>query len=372
MTAKLSHLKIIPLLILYLLASLFIVAMIPSPLLVDERVGVIPLSNFEGYKPFQYRVLMPLVVRGIEIITPIKESIIRDAKPLIATKLTHLDQPAYKKAMVLRYVYRSVLYVGLNIVLMFLIMLALRQLMKAFDFFPKILTDLLPLALALIMPVFYDDAVFVYDFAHLLLFTLGLYYLYRRNWQIYLAVFTLGILNKETMVMQMVIFFFYYLTILPRRLFAKLLAGQALIYIVIKSGLYLAFMNNPGVFVEDHLIRNLDHLANPANYFRFELPLKGMLMPFMINIPWPRGLNIVMFGLLAFFIVYGWKSKPLFLRKAAIYFPISFILAMLWGYINELRAYYDFLPIVFILSMMGAYRMYQRLALKLIGERNAS
>jgi hypothetical protein len=173
------------------------------------------------------------------------------------------------------------------------------------------------------------------------------------------------------MVMMTVIFIVYYYAILPREQFLKLLGGQLLIFIVIKFGLYLAFLHNPGVFVEQQFMRNLGHLSQLSNYFRFEIPLQGMLMPFKINIPWPRGINIPMFGLLIYFIVYHWKAKPLFLRKATMYFPITFILAMLWGYIDELRAYYDILPIVFILSMMGVYDLYERLAMKFIGERDA-
>jgi hypothetical protein len=254
---------------------------------------------------------------------------------------------------------------------MLFIMFALRRLIKEFAFFPGMIADLLPLGLALIIPAFYDDLVYFYDFSHLLLFTLGLYYLYKQNWLAYSIVFALGILNKETMALQMVIFFIYYLDVMTRRLFIKLLVGQALIFIIIKVSLYLVFINNPGIFVEEHLLRNLNYLSVPANYFRFEIPLKGMLMPFMINIPWPRGLNVIMFGLLIYFIVYAWRSKPLFLRKSTAYFGISLILAMLWGYINELRAYYDFLPIVYILSMMGVYRFYQNVTRKFGGELNA-
>ena len=366
MAIKKPNFKFIVLLLAYLAASIFIVAMIPYPLLVSKCAGMIPLSNFEGYKPFQYRVLMPLVIRGTEAITPnfIKEPIVRMAAPGIEARSIQRDQPAEAIGTALQYTYRTVLFIGLNILLMFFIMLAFRKLIKAFAFFPEMIADLLPLGLVLIIPIFYEYSVFIYDFSHLLLFTLGLYYLYKQNWPVYLIVLGLGILNKETMIMLAVIFFVYYLTILPRRLFIKLLIGQLAIFIVIKLALYLVFVNNPGVFMEEHFMRNIHHLANLSNYFRFETFPKGMLLPFMINIPWPRGLNVIMFGLLIYFIIYAWRSKPLFLRKSTAYFGITLILAVIWSYINELRSYYDFLPIIYILSTMGAYSFYRNIILK--------
>lgn len=364
MISKFSRPKTLILLLSYLAGSLIIVSMIPSLTLVDPRIGVIPLANFEGYKPFQYRVLMPLIIRGIEELTPefVMQSITDAAAPRIAANMKQQGIPEYKAEITAKYAFRSILYICLNIAVIFLLMIVLGQFADSFDFFPKTVSAILPLGLVIMMPVFYDYATFIYDFPHLLLFTLGLYLLFKQNWLGYLSVFTLGILNKETAILLTITFLFYYFGKLSRKLFVNLLLGQIVIFFTIKLVLYLSFINNPGVIAEWHLLRNLDYLANLSHYFRFEIPFKGVLMPFSINLPWPRGLNVLMFGLLLAFIIFDWRNKPVFLRKATIYFIILFILAITSGYINELRAYFDALPIIYLLSMMGVYRVYRQLS----------
>jgi len=357
------YLKISSLYLAYLFGSFVIVAMIPSPLLVDHRAGAITLTNFEGYKPFQYRVLMPLVIRGVESATLdiIKDSLTEIAAPRIKAKLEQRNDPAYKRELVSRYVFRSVLFISLNILLMFLFMIALRYLARAFNYFPGIISDLLPLGLIFIMPLFYDYAVFVYDFCHLFLFTLGMYLLYKRDWFRYLIIFALGILNKETAVMLVLVFIFNYFSELSKPAFYKLLAAQVIIFLAIKSSLYLAFMGNPGSFVEWQLGRNIEHLSAFPNYFIFKMTAEEMLMPCAIDLPLPKGLNLPMFAVLVFTICYKWRSKPFFLRKASLYFAVSLILTIFWGYVDELRANYDALPIIYLLSAMGIYRLYHKL-----------
>jgi len=333
--------------------------MISSPLLFERRAGAITLTNFEGYKPFQYRALMPLVIRGIESATPgmIKDSITKLAAPKIKAKLDQQIEPAYKFESISQYIFRTVLYISLNILLMLLFMIALRYLAGAFGCFPEIVSDLLPLGLIFIMPLFYDYSVYVYDFCHLFLFTLCLYLLYKRNWAWYIIVFTLGVLNKETAIMLALVFFFYYFSKLSKPLFYRLLAAQIIIFIAIKSILYLVFVNNPGVICEWQLSRNLEHLSIIANYFNFKPPDTGMLMPFAIDLPMPVGLNLPMLALIIVSVVYKWKEKPIFLRKATIYFSLTLILAITMGCIDELKAYYDALPIIYLLGMIGVAKI---------------
>ena len=113
--------------------------------------------------------------------------------------------------------------------------------------------------------------------------------------------------------------------------------------------------------MEWHFSRNLNFLKDPAHYFVFAYLYKGMLMPFRLKILWPHGLNLPLFSVVIALVIYHWRAKPLFLRKATIYFIILFLLAMTYGYINELRAYYDALPIVYLLAAMGGYKLYGKL-----------
>jgi len=79
-----------------------------------------------------------------------------------------------------------------------------------------------------------------------------------------------------------------------------------------------------------------------------------MFFPVSLGVPLPRGLNIPMFAFVIFTITYSWKKIPVFLCKSLLYVPVLFILGLTMGHINELRAYYDALPIVYLSVMIGA------------------
>lgn len=355
--------KTVTLLTAYLLISLIIVAMASSLTLVDSRIGMIPLTNFNAYKPYQYRVLMPLLIRGIESITPkfIENNVVEVAAPRITAQMEQEAVPDYKAHKISIEVLRVVIYAGLSILSFFLFMLALWKLAGAFDYFPPSLAAILPIGLLLVMPLYFDYGTFAYDFPHLLLFTLGLYFLAKGKWPSYLVIFALGIINKETAIALTLIFAVYYYRKLPRHVFFYLLGGQLLIFLAIKLTLYFVFYSNPGVFAEWHLSRNFSYLADLSHYFRFEKLGKGIFMPFALQIPWPRGLNIPVLALVSGLMIYGWREKPDFLRKATVYFIILFLLAITYGFVNELRAYYDALPIVYLLAAMGGYKLYKEL-----------
>lgn len=358
------------LIVLYLSASLTIVAMIQSPSLVNERAGALVLSEFDGHKPFQYRVLMPLIIKAIESSTPnsIKSGIEDIVKPKIEGGKQFYDngKTRDKIDVISENAYFVFVLIGLNFIIMFLFLLTMRKLLMISGYFSTALCDFLPLGIIIVMPTFYEFPNYIYDFSHLLLFALGLYLMYRQQWTRYLVIFCLAMLNKETSIMLTIIFVFYYLSILARGVFAKLLLWQVLIFIFIKSALFIIFKNNPGGLAEWHLVWNLDHLSTFAHYFRFEPLWRGLLIPFRIKIPWPMGLNLMLLLPAAFFIAYGWKTKPLFFRKATIYFPLLFVLAITMGLINELRAYYDAFIIIYILSIMGVVELVNDIQTKML------
>ena len=363
MLKKSPYLKFLILSIAYLLVSLFLVALIHYPNLADERAGVIQLTNFDGYKPFQYRMLMPLFLRGIEFLTPevIENKIAGFLRPNILERMGRHDVADYKVELVKDYTFRVVLYVGLNTLMLLSFMFAIRKLAGLFDYFPDTFNDLLPLGLVVIIPIFYNFPNYSHDFSHLLLFTLGLYYMYQQNWLPYIIIFALAIINKETAVMLAVVYFYFFKGLMPQKPFYKILTVQLALFAVIKSILSFTLPNNPGVFLESHLKGNLQHLADISNYFRFEPLEKGTLLPSAVNIPLPANLNLPMLAIIVFLIAYAWSAKPLFLRKSMIYFPLLVIIGMFFGNIFELRSFYDFLPIVYLLSLMGIYRIYQNM-----------
>ena len=116
--------KIAILFLFYLLTAIFIVSLIKSPGLADKRLGVINMTDFKAYKPFQYRVLMPSLIRIIEFITPanIKNKIDDKAGDFIASKLksSQPEIPEPKIDKLSRYGFRIIVYFILNISALFL------------------------------------------------------------------------------------------------------------------------------------------------------------------------------------------------------------------------------------------------------------
>jgi len=357
--------------ILYIIATLVIMSMIKSVGLVDKRLGVIPMTNFEGHKPFQYRVFMPVLIRSLEFLTPdiIQNSITDAVKKHIGSSLAE-NYEGYSEAKA-RFVsqsgYRSFLYLLLTAGAMFLFLICLRKLALALGIFSQNMCDILPLGMVLVMPVFFDYGVYMYDFSHLLLFTAGLLTLYKKQWLAYFIIFTLALLNKETAIMLTLIFALVYYSELPRKQFMRLLAMQIMIFLIIKISLYFIFIDNPGMVAEWHLKWNIVYLIHPGNYFRFESLSDGMFSNGKYYIPWPVGLNLPMFAIIISAVAYRWKEKPVFLRKATLYFIVLIILAMTMGCINELRAYYDVMPIIYILGLSGIVKFAERLKLKSAG-----
>jgi len=327
------------------------------------------MTEFEGHKPFQYRVLMPVLIKTFEFITPgfIESKINGITTDIIDTKIqSQSDIPDYKADKLYQYGYRFVVFMILNVLALFGFLIVLRQLAEALNVFSVRACDLLPLGMAVAIPIYFNFGNFMYDFSHLLLFASSLLLLYKKQWRFYLVLYSLALLNKETSVMLVIVFIVNYYKELRRAEFYKLLGIQAGLFLIIKLLLYLIFIGNPGGVVEHHLAWNLNHLSQLSSYFNFEPIGKGMIFPAYLNIPLPRGINLPMIGFMVFIIIYKWKDIPLFLRRSLVYVPVLFAFGLFMGHINELRSYYAALPVVYLSVMAGIVKFIESLKLKRI------
>jgi len=94
----------------------------------------------------------------------------------------------------------------------------------------------------------------------------------------------------------------------------------------VKVALSFAFRDNPGAFVEFHLI---DHNLAVLKSYSLSTSM------FWLGV-----------GLLVFF---RWSEKPEFLRRG-IWIPVVLLVfALFLGYIDELRGYYEALPVLLLL-----------------------
>ena len=168
------------------------------------------------------------------------------------------------------------------------------------------------------------------------LFTLGLGLLVRRRWRLFLVVFVLACLNKETTILLTLVFAIHFRrpASLPRAAYRGLLLAQLAIFAVLKTGLYVLYRDNPGAFVEAHFPQhNLDVLK---------------AYPLATVFGWCG---------VALLVAYRWPEKPAFLRDALwIALPLV-VLTFFLGYLDELRDYYEAYPIVLLLILHSVGRI---------------
>jgi hypothetical protein len=145
-----------------------------------------------------------------------------------------------------------------------------------------------------------------------------------------LVLFTLACINKETAVLLVPIFFFCNRGEISGALFKRLLAAQVGIFVAVKAVLAVGFRDNPGPFMEFHLLdHNLNVLAAGYGW-----------APFLL------------LALLVFVCFYRWNQKPAFLRTAFVFtLPALLVISLFVGWIDEWRVYYEAYPVVFAMAV---------------------
>ncbi|MCA9438025.1 MAG: hypothetical protein KC978_19730, partial [Candidatus Omnitrophica bacterium] len=190
---------------------------------------------------------------------------------------------------------------------------------------------LIPILAVVLMPAYFAEYYcYLYDFPHLFLFTLGLYFLASRNWTAFLILYPISCLNKETTVLLTVIYLIHFglHSNLSWRKFGAMLVYQGLVYLTIRTWLMHVFQDLPGGWVEHHFWRNVSLMQTHTHLF---YALFGIWFVLATTMP------------------YRWNRKPQFLRDA---FWIGFILLPLdlfCGYLDELRTNYEVYPVALLL-----------------------
>ncbi len=284
-----------------------------------------------AYKPFVYRTLLPTAVRVLS--APVPGSV----KNSVAEKIekTGALNKLFKK---LRWEKQYAVEYFFAMLLMFLSLwgfsIALMHLFKLF-YKTSLWFGYSVSVLALLgLPPMFQYTSFLYDFPALLLYTLGLIFLYKQDWKKFLPLFLIACLNKETTILLTVIFFIYFRKKLQNDLFRKLLVAQISVFIVVKIFLSLIFKNNPGTFVEFHLI---DHNLRLLTGYDLTLAVSVLVI---------------------FLLVFAkWFEKPKFVKVTFwMIIPLA-ALTFFLGYLDELRDYYEVYPAVIILISHSIARL---------------
>ena len=346
---RVTLVRVIVLLLLYsTVASFTVTEFISFPGLASTKPGMGGEEFFgdmvygRAPQPFVSRVLVPWLIRAAVAVTPpaararIEESVRRS--------LTNDGRPVWL------YQYPFEFTVAKNILLLSAIgfAFALWWLARLMLDAPAPARDAIPVVTLLALPGLYGYGSMLYDLSALCLFTLGLALIAARRFRLYALVFAACVVNKETALLLTLV---WAVSEAHKRKPRQLVVGVCLqvgFWLVVRGALFWYFRDNPGEPIALHLFRNAQVLAVPGNWFLFRPVTDWLVLP--------RGFNV--FYVLGFIAsLFALKRAPQFLKDAYwVVLPV-FVLTWLFGNVDEMRVYYELLPIVTLALFGGLYRL---------------
>jgi hypothetical protein len=304
----------------------------------ESRVAFHKMVYGEAQKPFVYRAFVPSAVRVLTFLTP--ESVKKKLESVWNHKAS-FKQYGYEGKFATEYTW------GIITIYLALIGFAfcIRRLTAAFyDLSPLVSFFASVVALASVVLL---RSFFVYDYPNLFLFSLCLLLMVERNWRLYYPIFIAACFTKETAILLPFILLLNRPLSGSRKTAAFHIAVQCAIWIAAAMLLRYIFRDRPGDILEFHLFDyNLPLLSAPAKFLQFSHSFL------------PRGLNIALIGLVATLTCVGWRAKPPFLRRSLLILVPLVGLALLFGWVDETRMYYEALPILFCLCFHTVAKLF--------------
>lgn len=315
-------------LVLAVALAVFVYFVRPRGLGVNAAATLDRTLTGTAYRPFAYRVLMPVAANLLSPILPRATAfrIGTASEKVLGRKVfrDRLNGSQYPSQVVLILIMMYLSLVGFAVTMWHFI---------GFLGYGSRLRYVMPPLLLLGCVVFFGFG-YTYDFTTLFLFSLSLLLMARRSWAWFLIIFALGTLNKETTIFLYVVFALYFLSRLPRSQFVALSACQLGIYGLIEGSIRFVFRNNPGDALEWHFDEQLPAFKDIA-----------------LNTP----LLLVIWGgaviIIVMLVLRRWSDKPAFMRIALSILPPLLVLFILWAHPLEIRDMLEVYPIVAILIL---------------------
>ena len=284
----------------------------------------------KAYRPFVTRALFPVVVRVVsQAIPPGLESVVERSalgSRIISSKYFK-EGPKWQMPFLREYLVAYLLTIGC-LILLGLTMEALWKILLRPSTPHAYLFGTLGLAA---LPICFEYYSHIYDFPSLLFYTVCLYLMASRRWKSYFAVFALSCLSKETTVLLIAVFALYFVKCeaSERRTYWRFISIQVLVFLVTRGGIAWIFRNNPGSLVEFHL---LDH------------NLRVLTTPWSVQ-------ALVAWGIIVGLFFKDFAQKPWLLRVAAGMIVPLLALTFFFGFLDELRDYYEvYVPVLALVS----------------------
>lgn len=298
-----------------------------------EPAMFLDMVRGSAHRPFVHRTLVPSIIHWIHELIP---------RGLRLSWDRALMETPWVMAVFRNYRWNAqfpaVHVIGLAVVYatMWAVPLCLRALLRSLYVVPRGFERAAVLFIFAGLPSCFRYNVFIYDFATLALFALGLTMMVRRRWVFYLLVHLLACLNKETAALLTVIFAIHFARRLPPRVFWGLLGAQVVSQAVIVAYTLVRFRLNPGAPLEFHLFdHNLTHLPT----LRFSDTLVAVAV--------------------ALGLAHDWHAKPRLMRDALWAAPPLLLMSLICGYIDEWRSFWELGPAVLMLLIPPVAKLAQ-------------
>ena len=297
------------------------------------------LVDGTAYRPFVTRALLPAIVRGVVRATPALRTRVeaRLASSLASTRPGwHLDRALAVLGWTPADAYVHMVATGVMLACFLALPWVLRRLLAVFYDLPPPVVDVAPVFGLLALPLFFlPYARYLYDPGTLLLWAVGLLLVAeRRHVTVWLLLPVLAY-HKETAVLLPLLVALREWELAPRGRVALVAVAQLLVVALVRLWLHAQFAANPGGVV---LLAGPGHLRELAmTAFR-----RPPYVPLVVAMLWAL-------------VQSGWRESPRYLQNALplVLLPLV-LLALAFGYVDELRDYYEAWAIVFLIAVPAA------------------
>ena len=294
------------------------------------------LVDGTAHRPFVTRALLPAVVRGVMAATPaVRERVERRVAGALADA-----RPGSRPERALEAlgwtpddVYVHLVATGVMLACFLALPWVLRRLVRVAYDAPPAVADLAPVFGLLALPLFFVAyARYLYDPGTLLLWSLStLWVMERRHVALWLLLPVLAY-HKETAVLLPPLVALRDWGHAPRARVLVVLAAQLAVVAGVRLWVGQQFAGNPGDTVLWVGVAHTRELL--ANLLR-----RPPYIPLVVAI-------------LGWLVLSGWREKSLFLRRAFLLVLLPLVLLSLaFGYVDELRGYYETWALVMLLSL---------------------
>ena len=291
-----------------------------TQMLTEKRVALEAYLGGTAHRPFAYRILVPLTIRFLDW-TFLKR---------LGPELFHKIPPYYYSLDVVLFI--SLLGYATASYLTYRHLFVSRWWYRA----------LIPLlSLVCVIPFASRWLGHIYDFSLLMFMGILLFALVSGQHRVFLIVFAVSCLNKETTLLMTVAYASYFYDRLPKRQLLLSLLVQCATFAFIYGFLRYHFAANPGAAMD--------------------FWWKGQVSWFM-----KRSFeDLATFVVIVALITFRWHDKPLVLRRASVMVIANVVLFLLGGSPGEMRNFYESLPLLTLfvcrnLELLGENFLYSQ------------